>query len=85
MDGIHLWKRRVEGKQPSTTQTGAKTSPNGHRQEIKHEQAATNLKQGKGKSTRHHTMQPTLQNPKDSTRFHVKCVSDGENHDGKAE
>ncbi|MBW0585937.1 hypothetical protein O181_125652, partial [Austropuccinia psidii MF-1] len=73
---------RMEEKQPSTTQTSAKNSPSGQQQQFQREKAATNSKQGKREGTSPKTLQPGLQNPKDSTGCHGKCISDGQNHDG---
>ncbi|MBW0575934.1 hypothetical protein O181_115649 [Austropuccinia psidii MF-1] len=74
--------RRMEEKQPSTTQTSAKHSPSGQQQKFKCEKAATSSKQGKRKGTSHKNLQPGLQDSKDSTGCHGKCISDGQNNDG---
>ncbi|MBW0590592.1 hypothetical protein O181_130307, partial [Austropuccinia psidii MF-1] len=73
---------RMEEKQPSTTQASAKNSPSGQQQQFHCEKAATNSKQGQRKGINHQTLQPGLQNSKDSTGCHGKCVSDGQNNDG---
>ncbi|MBW0588177.1 hypothetical protein O181_127892, partial [Austropuccinia psidii MF-1] len=73
---------RMEEKQPSTTQTSAKNSPSGQKQQFQHEKAATSSAQGQRKGTSHKTLQPGLQDSKDSTGFHGKCISDGQNNDG---
>ncbi|MBW0524212.1 hypothetical protein O181_063927 [Austropuccinia psidii MF-1] len=75
----------MEEKQPSTTQTSAKDSPSGQHQQFQREKAATNSKQGQREGTSPKTLQPGLQNPKDSTGCHGKCISDGQNHDGITE
>ncbi|MBW0522232.1 hypothetical protein O181_061947 [Austropuccinia psidii MF-1] len=72
----------MEGKQPSTTQASSKNSPSSQQQKFQHEKAATRSKQGKMQGTSHKTLQPGLQNPKDSAGCHVKCISDGQNNDG---
>ncbi|MBW0565722.1 hypothetical protein O181_105437 [Austropuccinia psidii MF-1] len=76
---------QMEKKQPSTTQTGAKTRPSSQKQQFKCEEATTSLEQGKRQRTIHKTINPGLQNPKDSTGCHEKCVSDGQDHDGITE
>ncbi|MBW0584588.1 hypothetical protein O181_124303 [Austropuccinia psidii MF-1] len=38
--------------------------------------------QGQRQGINHKTLQPGLQNPKDSAAFHGKCISDGQNNDG---
>ncbi|MBW0582355.1 hypothetical protein O181_122070 [Austropuccinia psidii MF-1] len=73
---------RMEEKQPSTTQASAKNSPSGQKQPFQREKAATSSKRGKRKGTSHQTLQPGLQDSKNSTGFHGKCVSDGQNNDG---
>ncbi|MBW0518827.1 hypothetical protein O181_058542 [Austropuccinia psidii MF-1] len=56
--------RRMEEKQPSTTQTSAKNSPSGQQQQFQHEKAATSSEQGQRKGTRHKTLQTGLQDSK---------------------
>ncbi|MBW0594108.1 hypothetical protein O181_133823 [Austropuccinia psidii MF-1] len=73
---------RMEEKQPSTTQESAKSSPSGQQKKFQHEKAATRSKQGQRKGTNHQTLQPGLQDSKDSTGCHDKCISDGQNNDG---
>ncbi|MBW0572567.1 hypothetical protein O181_112282 [Austropuccinia psidii MF-1] len=73
---------RMEEKQPSTTQTSAKNSPSGPKQQLQCEKAATSSEQGQRKGTNHKTLQPGLQDSKDSTGCHGKCNSDGQNNDG---
>ncbi|MBW0590705.1 hypothetical protein O181_130420 [Austropuccinia psidii MF-1] len=75
----------MEEKQPSTTQASAKNSPSGQQQQFQREKAATSSKQGQRKGTSHQTLQPGLQNSKNSTGCHGKCVPDGQNHDGITE
>ncbi|MBW0573084.1 hypothetical protein O181_112799 [Austropuccinia psidii MF-1] len=72
---------RMEEKQPSTTQASAKNSPSGQQQQFQREKAATSSK-GQRKGTSHQTLQPGLQDSKNSTGCHGKCVSDGQNNDG---
>ncbi|MBW0585040.1 hypothetical protein O181_124755 [Austropuccinia psidii MF-1] len=73
---------RMEEKQPSTTKTSAKNSPSGQQQQFQCEKAATSSEQGQSKGTSHKTLQPGLQDSKDSTGCHGKCISDGQNNDG---
>ncbi|MBW0573448.1 hypothetical protein O181_113163 [Austropuccinia psidii MF-1] len=77
--------RRMEEKQPPTTQASAKNSPSSQQQEFQHEKAATITKQGQRKGTSHKPLQPGLQNPKVSAGCHGKCISDGPNNDGTTE
>ncbi|MBW0541141.1 hypothetical protein O181_080856 [Austropuccinia psidii MF-1] len=67
---------RLEEKQPSNTQGS------GQQQKFECEKAATISEQGQRKGTSHKTLQPGLQYSKDSTGFHVKFISDGQNNDG---
>ncbi|MBW0502023.1 hypothetical protein O181_041738 [Austropuccinia psidii MF-1] len=77
---------RIQEKHPSTTKASAKISLSGqHQQQFQHEKAATRSKQGQREGTRAKTLQPGLQDSKDSTGCHGKCVSDGQNHDGITE
>ncbi|MBW0586692.1 hypothetical protein O181_126407 [Austropuccinia psidii MF-1] len=76
---------RMEEKQPSTTKASAKTSPSGQQQQFQHEKAATSSKQGKREGTSPKTLQPGLQDFKNSEGCHGKCISDGQNHDGITE
>ncbi|MBW0571474.1 hypothetical protein O181_111189 [Austropuccinia psidii MF-1] len=73
---------RMEEKKPSTTQKSAKNSPSGQQQQLQNEEAATSSEQGQRKGTSHKALQPGLQDLKDSTRCHGKCISDGQNNDG---
>ncbi|MBW0571174.1 hypothetical protein O181_110889 [Austropuccinia psidii MF-1] len=73
---------RMEEKQPSTTQASAKNSPSSQQQQFQREKASTSSKQGKRQGTSHKALQPGLGNHKDSTGFHGKCISDGQNNDG---
>ncbi|MBW0504333.1 hypothetical protein O181_044048 [Austropuccinia psidii MF-1] len=72
-------------KHPSTTQASAKNSPNSQQQQFQREKEATSLELGKRKGTSHKTLQPGLQNPKDSAGCHGKCISDSQNNDGITE
>ncbi|MBW0583875.1 hypothetical protein O181_123590 [Austropuccinia psidii MF-1] len=74
-------KSRMEEKQPSTTQTSSNTSPNSQKKQFQHGKAATSSKEGPRQGKSHKTIHPGLQNPKDLTGCHGKCVSDGQNHD----
>ncbi|MBW0593283.1 hypothetical protein O181_132998 [Austropuccinia psidii MF-1] len=44
------FNRRMEGKQPSTTQESPKNSPNGKKKQFQHEEAATSSEQGQRKA-----------------------------------
>ncbi|MBW0529132.1 hypothetical protein O181_068847 [Austropuccinia psidii MF-1] len=76
---------RMEEKQPSTTQASEKNSASSHQQQFQREKEATNSKQEQRQGTSQKTLQPGLQNPKDSERCHGKCMSDGQKNDGIAE
>ncbi|MBW0581076.1 hypothetical protein O181_120791 [Austropuccinia psidii MF-1] len=73
---------RMEEKQPSITQISAKNSPSGQQQQFKCEKAAKSSEKGQRKGTSNKTLQPGLQDSKDSTGWHGKCISDGQNNDG---
>ncbi|MBW0481831.1 hypothetical protein O181_021546 [Austropuccinia psidii MF-1] len=77
--------RRMEEKQPSTTQESAKNSPNSQQQKFQREKEAKSSEQGQKQGTSHKTLQPGLQTPKDSEGSHGKCISDGQNNDGTTE
>ncbi|MBW0584207.1 hypothetical protein O181_123922 [Austropuccinia psidii MF-1] len=79
------FNRRMEEKQPSTTQASAKNSPSSQQQQFQRDKAATNSEQGKRQCTSHKTSQPGLQNPKDLAGFHGKCIPDGKNNYGITE
>ncbi|MBW0565566.1 hypothetical protein O181_105281 [Austropuccinia psidii MF-1] len=66
--------RRMEEKQPSTTQAISKNSPNSQQQKFQCEKAATSSKQGQRQCTSHKTLQPGLQDHKDSAGCHEKCI-----------
>ncbi|MBW0584225.1 hypothetical protein O181_123940 [Austropuccinia psidii MF-1] len=72
----------MEEKQPSTTQTSAKISPSGQQQQFQCEKAAKSSEQGQRKGTSHKTLQPGIQDSKDSTECHGKCIPDGQSNDG---
>ncbi|MBW0577842.1 hypothetical protein O181_117557 [Austropuccinia psidii MF-1] len=63
---------RTEEKQPSSCQASAKNSPSIQQQQFQCEKAAKNAGQGQRKGTSHKSLQPGLQNPKDSAGFHEK-------------
>ncbi|MBW0540401.1 hypothetical protein O181_080116 [Austropuccinia psidii MF-1] len=74
---------RIEEKQPSTTEASAKNNLSGQKKQFQHEKAATSSEQGQRKGTSHKPCkQPGLQDSKDSTGCHGKCISDGQNNDG---
>ncbi|MBW0542103.1 hypothetical protein O181_081818 [Austropuccinia psidii MF-1] len=79
------FNRRMEEKQPCTTQASAKNSPSSQKQQFQCEKAATSSKKRQRKGTRHKSLQPGLQDPKDSAGCHGKCISDGQNNDGITE
>ncbi|MBW0523944.1 hypothetical protein O181_063659 [Austropuccinia psidii MF-1] len=79
------FNRRMEEKQPSTTQASAKNSPSSQQQQLQREKAATNSEQGQRKGTSHKALQEGLHNPKDSAGCHGKHISDGQNNDGITE
>ncbi|MBW0558633.1 hypothetical protein O181_098348 [Austropuccinia psidii MF-1] len=72
---------RMAEKQPPTTQESAKKSPSSQQQQLQCEKAATSSEQGQRQSTSPRTLQPGLQNPKDSAGCHGKCISDGQKND----
>ncbi|MBW0507545.1 hypothetical protein O181_047260 [Austropuccinia psidii MF-1] len=76
---------RMEGKQPSITQSSSKNGPSIQQQKFQHKKAAESSEQGQRQSIIHKPLQPGLQNPKDSERCHAKCISDGQNNDGISE
>ncbi|MBW0575939.1 hypothetical protein O181_115654 [Austropuccinia psidii MF-1] len=78
----HVLDTRMEAKQPSTTQASAKNSPSGQQHQFQREKAATNSKQGQTKGISHQTSQPGLQDAKNPTGCHGKCISNGRNNDG---
>ncbi|MBW0550755.1 hypothetical protein O181_090470 [Austropuccinia psidii MF-1] len=75
----------MKEKQPSTTQAGAKNSPSSQQQQFQREKAATTSKQGQRQGTSHKNLQPGLQNPKNSSGCHGKCISDSRKNDGITE
>ncbi|MBW0564577.1 hypothetical protein O181_104292 [Austropuccinia psidii MF-1] len=75
------FNRRMEEKQPSTTQLSTKNSPSSQKKKFQCEKAATSSEQGQRQGTSYKTLQPGLQNPKDSAGCHGKCISDGQNND----
>ncbi|MBW0568079.1 hypothetical protein O181_107794 [Austropuccinia psidii MF-1] len=79
------FKSRMEEKQPSTTQASANSNPSSQQLQFQPEKAATSSEQGQRKITSHKALQPGLQNPKDSSGCHEKCISDGQNNDGITE
>ncbi|MBW0575130.1 hypothetical protein O181_114845 [Austropuccinia psidii MF-1] len=75
----------MEEKQPSTTQASAKNSLSSQQQKFQCEKATTSSKQGQRQGTSHKTLQPGLQNPKNSAGCYGECISDGQNNDGITE
>ncbi|MBW0585175.1 hypothetical protein O181_124890 [Austropuccinia psidii MF-1] len=75
----------MEEKQPSNTKASAKTSPSGQQQQFQCEKAATSSKKGQREGTSPKALQPGIQDYKDSEERHVKCISDGQNHDSITE
>ncbi|MBW0561970.1 hypothetical protein O181_101685 [Austropuccinia psidii MF-1] len=76
---------RMEEKQPSTIQASAKSSPSSQHQRFQHEKGAKSSEQGQRQSTSYKSLQPGLQNPKDSAGCNGKCILDGQNSDGITE
>ncbi|MBW0523087.1 hypothetical protein O181_062802 [Austropuccinia psidii MF-1] len=60
---------RIEETQPSTTQESSKASPSSQKQKLQCKKAAKSSEQGQRQSTSHKTLQPGLQNPKESAGF----------------
>ncbi|MBW0589891.1 hypothetical protein O181_129606, partial [Austropuccinia psidii MF-1] len=79
------FNNRMEEKLPSTTKASAKNSPSGQQQQSKREKVATSSKQRQREGTSPKTLQPGIQDSKDSEGCHGKCISDGQNHDGITE
>ncbi|MBW0593874.1 hypothetical protein O181_133589 [Austropuccinia psidii MF-1] len=79
------FNRRMEEKQPSTTQASAKDSPSSQQQKFQREKASSSSEQGQRKSTSYKNLQTGLQNLKDSAGCHGECISDGQNNDGITE
>ncbi|MBW0585931.1 hypothetical protein O181_125646, partial [Austropuccinia psidii MF-1] len=78
-------KSRIEEKQPSTTQASAKNSLSSQQQQLKRAKEATSSEQGQRQRISHKNLHPGLQNPKDLSGFHGKCISYGQRNDGIAE
>ncbi|MBW0578411.1 hypothetical protein O181_118126 [Austropuccinia psidii MF-1] len=76
---------RMEEKQPSTTKASAKTSPSGKQQKFQCEKAATSSKKEQREGTSPKDLQTWIQDSKDSSGCHGRCISDGQNHDGITE
>ncbi|MBW0514108.1 hypothetical protein O181_053823 [Austropuccinia psidii MF-1] len=74
--------RRMEEKQPSTTQESAKNRPSSQKQQFQYEKSATSSEQGQRKGTNQKALQPGLQDSKDSTGCHGNCISDPQKRDG---
>ncbi|MBW0500993.1 hypothetical protein O181_040708 [Austropuccinia psidii MF-1] len=62
-----------------------KTAPVASSSNSNMKKAAKSSDQGQMQSTSHKTLQPQLQNPKDSGECHGKCIADGQNNDGISE
>ncbi|MBW0514888.1 hypothetical protein O181_054603 [Austropuccinia psidii MF-1] len=75
------FNRRMQEKQPSTTQASARNSLNSQKRKFQCEKAATSIEQGQRQGTSHKTLQPGLQNPKDLAGWNGRCISDGQNTD----
>ncbi|MBW0578824.1 hypothetical protein O181_118539 [Austropuccinia psidii MF-1] len=75
----------MEEKQPSATQTSSKNSPSSRKQQFQCEKAATSSEKGQRQGTTHKTLQPGLQNPKDSAGCHGKCFPDCQSNDAITE
>ncbi|MBW0579215.1 hypothetical protein O181_118930 [Austropuccinia psidii MF-1] len=81
----YAFNRRIEEKQPSTTQASDKNSPNSQKQQFQHEKEAKCSEQGQRQGTSHKFLQQGLQNPKYSAGCHGKYISNGKNNDGITE
>ncbi|MBW0516981.1 hypothetical protein O181_056696 [Austropuccinia psidii MF-1] len=79
------FNRRIEEKQPSTTQPSAKNSSSIQQQKFQRKKAATSSKQGQRQGTSHKALQPGLQDHKDSAGCHGECISDGPSNSGITE
>ncbi|MBW0538205.1 hypothetical protein O181_077920 [Austropuccinia psidii MF-1] len=77
--------RRMEVKQPSSTQASAKDILSSQKQKFQCEKTATSSEQGQRQGTSHKPLQPGLQNPKDSEGCHGKFMSDGQSNYGITE
>ncbi|MBW0540317.1 hypothetical protein O181_080032 [Austropuccinia psidii MF-1] len=67
------FNRRMEEKQPSSTQASAKNRPSSQQQrQLQCEKEATSSEQGQRQSTSYRALQQGLQNPKDSAECHGK-------------
>ncbi|MBW0557657.1 hypothetical protein O181_097372 [Austropuccinia psidii MF-1] len=75
----------MEEKQPSTSQESSKKSPSSQQQKFQPGKAATSSEQGQRQTTSYKTLQPGLQNLKDSAGCHGKCILDVQNNDGITE
>ncbi|MBW0527136.1 hypothetical protein O181_066851 [Austropuccinia psidii MF-1] len=81
----NAFNRRMEEKQPCNTPASAKNSPSSQQKQFQREKAAKSSEQGQRQATSHKTLQPGLQNTKDSAGCHGKCISDGQHNDGITE
>ncbi|MBW0505524.1 hypothetical protein O181_045239 [Austropuccinia psidii MF-1] len=79
------FNRRMEEKQPFTTQESATNIPSGQLNQFQCEKESTSSEQGQRQGTSHKTLHKGLKNPKDSAGCHGKCISDFQNHDGITE
>ncbi|MBW0528142.1 hypothetical protein O181_067857 [Austropuccinia psidii MF-1] len=82
---LYAFNSRMEEKQPSNPQASDKTTPSSRQQQLQCEKLPKRSEQGQRQSTSHKPSHPGLQNPKASTGFHGKCISDGQNNDGITE
>ncbi|MBW0501092.1 hypothetical protein O181_040807 [Austropuccinia psidii MF-1] len=60
-EALDAFNRRMDDRQPSITQTGAKARTNGQKQQFQCEKAATNSEQEEGKKTSQGYRIPSLQ------------------------
>ncbi|MBW0573972.1 hypothetical protein O181_113687 [Austropuccinia psidii MF-1] len=77
----YAFNSRMEEKQPSTTQESTKNAPSSQQQQLQCEKSATRSEQGQRQGTSHKTLQPGLNNAKDSEGCHGKFISDGQKND----
>ncbi|MBW0505404.1 hypothetical protein O181_045119 [Austropuccinia psidii MF-1] len=79
------FNKRMEQKQPYTTQASAKNSLSSQQLQLQCEKSSTSSEKGERQSTSYKTLQPGLKNPKDSAGCHGKCILDGQNNYGITE
>ncbi|MBW0578606.1 hypothetical protein O181_118321 [Austropuccinia psidii MF-1] len=81
----NAFNSRMEEKQPTTTKASAKVSPSGQQQKFQRENAAKSSKQGQREGSSPKSLQPGIQDSKESDGCHGKGVLDGQNYYGITE